>query len=236
MKLKYYLRGLGLGILVSTLILSAGLRGRTEMTDDEIRARARSLGMTDENEVLSAQAERLASGEETDGSPVHEKQVSGENAEAPEKTVSAGSGKTEEKTSGNAAGDSKEAMKPVEKEASSSKASSDTKADPETKKKEDLAAGQGEPAAADPEEKPDEPDTAGEEVSKPAMIIRIEKGESSTSVARKVQEAGLVTDAGQFDSYLCLNGYDRKLVVGDHKIPQDAGVQDIARILISKAD
>ncbi len=236
MKLKYYLRGLGLGILVSTLILSAGLRGRTEMTDDEIRARARSLGMTEENEVLSAQAERLASGEEKDGNPVHEKTVSGERTEASGKTVSEASEKSAGQDSGNGGGGSKEAMKPVEAEAPSAKTSPDTKPDPETKKKEDLSAGQGEQTAVPSGEKSNEQETAEEEIPKPAMVIRIEKGESSTSVAKKVQEAGLVTDAAQLDSYLCLNGYDRKLVVGDHKIPQDAELQDIARILISKAD
>ncbi len=210
------------------------------MTDDEIRARARSLGMTEENEVLSAKAERLASGEETDGSPVHEKTVSGEKAEVSGKTVSGekaeASGKSTEQASVSDGGPSKEAMKPLEDENPYAKTSSDTKPDPEMKKKEDLSAGQGEQAAEPSEAADKEREKASEETSQPAMVIRIEKGESSTSVAKKVQEAGLVTDAAQLDSYLCLNGYDRKLVVGDHRIPQGSQAQEIARILTSKAD
>lgn len=47
MKLKYYLRGLGAGILVSTIILSTALGTKTkvELTDDEIIERAQALGM-----------------------------------------------------------------------------------------------------------------------------------------------------------------------------------------------
>ena len=46
MKLKYYLRGLGIGILVSTIILMIASAGHPrEMSDEEIIARARELGM-----------------------------------------------------------------------------------------------------------------------------------------------------------------------------------------------
>ena len=48
MKLKYYLRGLGIGIIVSTIILTVSFCGRDtapELTDAEIIARAMELGM-----------------------------------------------------------------------------------------------------------------------------------------------------------------------------------------------
>lgn len=48
MKLKYYLRGLGLGILVTAALMTYIHSGdRAVMTDSEIRARARELGMKD---------------------------------------------------------------------------------------------------------------------------------------------------------------------------------------------
>ena len=59
MKLKYYLRGIGIGIIVAVAIcISAGLRnGNTgkAMTDEEIKLRAAELGMTEEK-VLSDMA------------------------------------------------------------------------------------------------------------------------------------------------------------------------------------
>lgn len=54
MKLKYYMRGLGIGIAVTALLMGIALSGRKEtMTDDEIRQRALEMGMTDDSGVLS---------------------------------------------------------------------------------------------------------------------------------------------------------------------------------------
>lgn len=47
MKLKYYLRGLGIGILVTAIIFMIGIRVNREklFSDEEVIARAKSLGM-----------------------------------------------------------------------------------------------------------------------------------------------------------------------------------------------
>lgn len=46
MKLKYYLRGLGIGILVATVILIISFSGhKADLSDEEIIARAQALGM-----------------------------------------------------------------------------------------------------------------------------------------------------------------------------------------------
>ncbi len=49
MKLKYYLRGLGIGILVTSIIMGIALsHGKGEMSDEEIMERASELGMVEE--------------------------------------------------------------------------------------------------------------------------------------------------------------------------------------------
>jgi Predicted periplasmic solute-binding protein len=48
MKLKYYMRGLGIGICVTTLIMSFG---KEKMTDQEIIKRAQELGMKTEDQM-----------------------------------------------------------------------------------------------------------------------------------------------------------------------------------------
>ena len=55
MKLKYYMRGLGVGIIVTALLMGVALSGRKEtMTDEEIRERALEMGMVEEeNGVLA---------------------------------------------------------------------------------------------------------------------------------------------------------------------------------------
>ncbi|MDD3413593.1 MAG: hypothetical protein PHY47_06290 [Lachnospiraceae bacterium] len=52
MKLKYYLRGLGIGIFVATLVLGIVLGKKEHLTDAEIKERAIQLGMVSENSVL----------------------------------------------------------------------------------------------------------------------------------------------------------------------------------------
>ena len=51
MKLRYYLRGLGLGILVTAAFFIAS-NSKDTMTDAEVKARAKELGMI-ENTVLA---------------------------------------------------------------------------------------------------------------------------------------------------------------------------------------
>lgn len=53
MKLKYYLRGLGIGIIITTIVLTISYSGRKlELTDEEIIQRAEELGMVMEEDSL----------------------------------------------------------------------------------------------------------------------------------------------------------------------------------------
>ena len=54
MNLRSYLRGAGLGIIVTAIVLTFSGTGKgNTLTDDEIKAKARALGMTEGNEVLT---------------------------------------------------------------------------------------------------------------------------------------------------------------------------------------
>ena len=64
MKLKYYLRGLGIGILVTIVIVAISGAGKKTMTDEEIKNRARELGMV-ESTVLSDIQNKEPEGTET---------------------------------------------------------------------------------------------------------------------------------------------------------------------------
>jgi len=46
-KLRYYLRGLGIGIVVTALLMGVALKGNKPLSDAEIRVRAMELGMVD---------------------------------------------------------------------------------------------------------------------------------------------------------------------------------------------
>ncbi len=67
MKLKYYLRGMGIGMIITAIVMGIALNGRKEtLTDAEIMARARELGMIDST-VLSDYAAQGAMGDALGG-------------------------------------------------------------------------------------------------------------------------------------------------------------------------
>ncbi len=60
MNLKYYLRGLGIGIVVTAIIMGIAFGGKEqELSNEEIKERARALGMTEESTVLADAAGSL---------------------------------------------------------------------------------------------------------------------------------------------------------------------------------
>lgn len=64
--------------------------------------------------------------------------------------------------------------------------------------------------------------------------IKIVGGDDSGTVARKLQVAGLVDNASEFDAYLMQHGYDKKISVGEKEIPRDATWIEIAEKISSR--
>lgn len=59
----------------------------------------------------------------------------------------------------------------------------------------------------------------------------VRSGLLSSSVAREMQEAGIIEDADAFDDYIEKNGYGKMLRSGTYKIPQGADFETIAKII-----
>lgn len=57
MKLRYYLRGIGIGIVVASAVCICASLNKTSMTDEQIKAKAKELGMTEETVLLAEVAE-----------------------------------------------------------------------------------------------------------------------------------------------------------------------------------
>ena len=98
MKLKYYLRGLGIGMIVTALILGISFSHRQgqetqTLTDDQIRERAEQLGMVDSSELTlaalqnSVQQQAQENTEKTEASPAPETEEAMTTTSEPETTV-----------------------------------------------------------------------------------------------------------------------------------------------------
>ena len=214
MKIRYYLRGLGIGILVTSIffLVSNGNANQT-MTDEQVKARARELGMT-ESMVLADLAVKETTEEAVE--EIVESIVE-------EDTVEAGTleESTIEESATEETATAKEEESVSEEEASV----------PEEESLEEMSEEEPSSEAGENEPVKEAEEEAGSAPNTEPVTIMVNRGEGSDTVSRRLQEAGLVADAHEYDRYLMANGYDKKIGAGEHVISAGATWEVIARTL-----
>jgi len=215
MKLKYYLRGLGIGMAVTALILGISFSGRQgqeaqTLTDEQIRERASELGMVDSSELTLAALQNSAQPQTT-----MEPEVTEESETMTEREATA---EPETTTEPEATAEPEMTTKPEATAEPEMTTKPETTAEPEMTTK---------PVATE------EPEliTAPEQSQ---TTITIKKGSDSGSVSRVLYEAGLVENAKAFDNYLCNNGYSRSINPGIYEIAPGTSEEEIAKIITGK--
>ena len=206
MKLKYYLRGLGIGILVTAVIMGVTQGSRKEtLSDREIRERAAALGMVEPGNSLAD----LEAAETPAATEIPEAAETPAATEIPEAIETPVATETPEAAETPAATETPEAAE--------TPAATEAPAATETPE-----------VTARPTQKP------AEEEEGSSYTFEIQAGDSSYQVAYRLQQAGLVADARDFDNYLCSKGYDRKLKTGSYEIPETATEEEISEILCGR--
>ena len=205
MKLRYYLRGIGIGIIVAAAICICASLKNGKMTDEQVKQRASELGMTEGGAVLTDIAKAT---EEETGTVADDVAVVPEIVSISEEVVETS---IEEAVSSE-----------IEEESVAATSEQTEEQAPEQTPE------QTEEQAPEPvDEKPVV--TSGDNIT-----FVIEKGNGSDTVARKLAAAGLIKDAVAYDKWLCQNGYDRTLAAGTHSIPKGASEEQIAKILTGR--
>ena len=216
MKRKYYMRGLGAGIMATCIILMLGLFfAGVPMTDAAIKKRARALGMVEASE---------ASGDATSRTlKEHQEEQKKKNGTG-SKTTTTTNKDGDVTTVTNKKADpleNKDDGKNSSTDASSEENSSDDKSDSTSSKKD-----------SDTEKAKDSSTSkksTGDSAQKKNVSITITGGDSSLSVGKKLQNAGLVSSASAFDDYLEQNGYDHVIRTGTFSIKEGSSYHDIAK-------
>lgn len=219
MKLKYYLRGLAVGVLLTTIVLTIANAGKKPLTDAQIRQRALALGMIEIDSVrLSA-----LQGEST--SPPE----SGSLDDMPESNVPESGSESNTPESGTSA----ETAHSPEKEDNSSEASTqpDISSEPETSPEQNVPLGQDVPSGQDVSLGQDVPSGSDAE----PVTFQVKSGAGSSSVSQDLAAAGLIEDAAAFDTFLCDNGYSKRIRAGTYKIVPGTSEEDIAKIITQQS-
>lgn len=240
MERRYYLRGLGVGIAVTAVIMGVMTSRDAKMTDREVIARAKELGMV-ESTVLLDENDEASNGEEGADADNETEEEAGAAGEDP-----AGDGTVPD--AGEEAGgkDANEAVDVTGTGAEDDRSGSEAGDMPENEDtgepdmddadRQTAADGGQEPESA--EEDAGQEDKVTSEEEKKALItsaavkkITVNSGDGSHTVAQKLADAGVIISAQSFDDYLCQYGYDKKLRTGTFSIPADASDEQIARIV-----
>ncbi len=239
MKLRYYLRGLGIGMLVAAAVLMISGSTGGKMSDEEIKKRASELGMVEKDTSVLAEA----------GQPEKE---DGTAAAEPTPEATATPQPTAEPTATPSPAETPVPTGTPTPTATSTPKSTATPTPTVTPTPKPTATPTPKPTAtptprptATPKptatpsgngvaQRAEEVGQRGKEVgenAKPETIVTltIRSGDSSYTVAKRAEEIGLVESAEDFDNYLCQNGYDNRICTGSYEISTRATMAEIAR-------
>ena len=252
MNLKYYLRGLGLGILVTALILSVAGRNRRTMTDAEVKERAKELGMI-ENTVLLEKPEETESASETTANTESASETTadsdgevqigtdiGNNEDVAQGDLSKEETPKDNQPKEETPKDNQPKEETSEEEKPQKGASQDTEPKDDTSQEvtddperpEELSKNNTEDTQGENDEKVT---SAGEDQSRTDEVtLTIVSGDTSYSVAKKLYELGVVPSVEQTDRFLCANGYDRTIRTGVYTIAPEETLESVAKRINGK--
>lgn len=221
MRLKYFLRGVGIGILVTTIILTVTHSSERRMSDSEVIDRAIELGMSfsashsgQQSSTEESSPEESSAGQENSGDDVtddlqHESETETEmGSQSPSETVSelAGDGEA-------LPGKESEAVTGMTTQATTETAETTTELTTENE---------------------NDGSAAGVMNNEVTCTISITKGMSSRTVCDMLKQNGIIEDAADFDRYLIKTGYDDKIRVGEVEVNSGMTYEELTALLYKK--
>jgi len=209
-KLKYYLRGLGIGIIVTTVILAISFGGKKADIDDipveEVIAKATMLGM-----VMPEDTETPAT-EQQDGTEA----AFGDGAENSD--IPSEDSATQPDNAGTAPSEDESSDTPQD--------TADTTDTPE-----DTADNNSADTSEDTDADNKTTDTGNQEETKPPYRLVVNRGDVCRTICENLAANGLIEDAEAFRKYLQEIGYASFISVGNYDIPYGLTQEEIAAIL-----
>lgn len=210
MKLKYYLRGLAVGILVTTVLLMVAGRGhKTAMSDNEIIARAKQLGMVMDKSQTGSKEDLFS------------KDSQKENTENTEDSGQVPVTKTDTST-----GDDMNAQNTdgsnVQTQPGADTSQQDGQTDPNVQQNTDAA-----------QQSADNGQAAESQDAPQYVEVIVSPGEYCRAVSEDLASKGLVSDSESFRKYMFEIKQDELISSGVYQIPVGASYEEIAKILIS---
>ncbi len=218
MRAKYFLKGMGIGVTVTALIFTIAFAlNPPALSDEEVIARAKTLGMIESDETLENQEDikEEAAGDEQDENGEQDatvEEVTEEKGEEAEDSEDSGEDEGKEVSK-------EEAWKALKKlqDEQAAKESGDSKNTPDNSeyKTTDTV----------------NDNSAESEATGELKAFSVNNGEDSAVVSSRLYRQGIIDDPNAFDQYLTSHGYDTRIHPGSYNIPSGASYEAIANAI-----
>jgi cobalamin biosynthesis protein CobT len=225
LKLRYFIRGLGIGIVFTAIVMSLSLQAsrsriirENALTKDEIMEKAMGYGMImDTSEDTNSLEEKEPSQDEQ----------SQEGTQSQEKT------QAEEENQDKKENQDKEGTQTQEENQNQEETKSDKESQEVEESRDDDS--QSEDSGKDEVDK-DKNESKKDDavISIDYISIKITAGMSAASVGKLLEEKNIIDDSKEFSTYMSEQGYSSKILTGEHLIPVDATYKKIADIITRK--
>ena len=243
MKLKYYLRGMGIGIILTAIVMGFALGGRkAALSDAEVIKRAKALGMIESSAEVLTETQIEDSEVESDDTSTSNQTLDQIGEKIPEEVntelalsdpaVPEVVTQTQETTSDISESDSSAEASTEEKQESTAEATTaESKAEASTEEVTETA-----PETPASTNKNTETESAAATDSTTTLnstskVVTIPGGTGSDGVAAILAREGIIDDAVAFNKYLVERRIDRIIRSGTKTIPANATYEEIAKII-----
>lgn len=216
MKFKYFLRGLGTGIIFTSIICLVAFQnvGSNNISDKEVIERAKKLGLVEKEESAKDMFASDTSTEDKKNTNLDR------NDTESQKDDSSASDKENDKTSKENDNNKKSTELKNTEVDTTTEVTTEKKTTEEKKTEEKTTEGKT------TEKVTTEQSTT--EAQNQTVTITIKGGSTSFPVCQKLQELGVIKDATDFDNYLIKHGYANRIRVGTHTLKIGMSYEEIA--------
>lgn len=233
MRLKYFLRGLGIGIVVTTIILAISHNAGRRMSDSEVIERAKELGMAyttaaqenstesaaDTTEPVTDTTEPVTTGQEsptdTEAGSTAETESSEASTTVQETTTGIRETTTQQETT---------TQETTTQETTATRAAQEST----TETTHEASATEAETTQAENESTETEASTVI------TYTLTIASGMSSNTVCDILKKNGIIADSGDFDRFLVSNGYADRIRVGSFEVNSGMSYDELAAVFCSR--
>lgn len=230
LKLRYFIRGLGIGIVFTAIVMSLSLQAarsriirENALTKEEIMEKAMGYGMIldsteDTTPIEQNESSQVKQDEEENQNSDNQNEDESKDVDDQQKDDD-----EQQEENKNAESDKEEVDSSVDSQEDEEEVKQETK-DSDSDKDTDIS-------EEDTEESSNKEESI---VSIDYIPIKITSGMTATDVGKLLKEKKVIEDVDEFRSYMSEQGYSSKILIGNYLIPVNATYKKIANIITKK--